>query len=158
MALLTQFASFFVSPFGEASVCDELNLFLRSHRVINVEKRLVDGERGTGWLFLIEYGEALKGAVSASPKVDYKELLNEKEYALYNALRDLRKTLGEQQGVAVYTIFTNEQLVAMVKKHPHTKKDIAAIPGVGESRLNSYAESFIKFFNTLEVPNVETIR
>ena len=56
MALLTQYASFYVSPFSEKSVTDELNAFLRSHRIINMEKRLIDGERGTGWVFLIEYG------------------------------------------------------------------------------------------------------
>ena len=56
MALLTQYACFFISPFGEKSVADELNTFLRSHRIVNVEKRLIDGERGTGWVFLIEYG------------------------------------------------------------------------------------------------------
>jgi len=56
MPLLTQYASFFVSPFGEKSVTDELNSFLRSHRIVNVEKRLIDGDRGTGWVFLVEYG------------------------------------------------------------------------------------------------------
>jgi len=50
MALLTQYASFFISPFGEKTVTDELNAFLRSHRIVNVEKRLIDGERGTGWV------------------------------------------------------------------------------------------------------------
>jgi hypothetical protein len=44
MALLTQYVSFFISPFGEKSVCDELNAFIKSHRVVNVEKRLIDGE------------------------------------------------------------------------------------------------------------------
>jgi hypothetical protein len=56
LALLTQYAGFFISPFGEKSVAEELNAFLRSHRIVNVEKRLIDGERGTGWVFLIEYG------------------------------------------------------------------------------------------------------
>jgi len=51
MALLTQYVSFYVSPFGEKSVTDELNAFLHSHRIINVEKRLIDGERGIGWVF-----------------------------------------------------------------------------------------------------------
>jgi formylglycine-generating enzyme required for sulfatase activity len=41
MALLTQYISFFVSPFGEKSVTDELNDFLRSHRIVNVEKSLL---------------------------------------------------------------------------------------------------------------------
>lgn len=48
MPLLTQSSSFSISPFGEMSACDELNLFLRSRRIVNVEKRLIDGERGTG--------------------------------------------------------------------------------------------------------------
>jgi len=56
MPLLTQFALFFISPFGEVSVCDALNHFMRAHRIVNIEKRLIDSERGTGWLFLIEFG------------------------------------------------------------------------------------------------------
>jgi len=78
MALLTQYASFFISPFGEKTVTDELNAFLRSHRIVNVEKRLIDGERGTGWVFLVEYGsEGTKTASNApSQRVDYREVLN----------------------------------------------------------------------------------
>jgi hypothetical protein len=45
MALLTQYKPFFISPFGESSVCDELNKFLSSNRIVNVEKHLIDGER-----------------------------------------------------------------------------------------------------------------
>ncbi|MBU1070306.1 hypothetical protein KJ975_12130 [Myxococcota bacterium] len=48
MPLVTQFQTFFLSPFGEPSACEELNRFLRSHRIVNVEKRMVDGEQGTG--------------------------------------------------------------------------------------------------------------
>ena len=42
---------------SEPSSSAELNNFLKSHRIINVEKRLIDGERGTGWVFLVEYTE-----------------------------------------------------------------------------------------------------
>ena len=48
MAIQTQFMTFFISPFSEPSSSAELNNFLKSHRIINVEKRLIDGERGTG--------------------------------------------------------------------------------------------------------------
>jgi hypothetical protein len=37
MSFLTQFRSFFVSLFGEAAVCDELNGFLKAHRIVNVD-------------------------------------------------------------------------------------------------------------------------
>lgn len=45
MPLLTQFMTFFISPFSEPSATAELNNFLKSHRIINVEKRLIDGIR-----------------------------------------------------------------------------------------------------------------
>lgn len=164
MALLTEYASFFISPFGEKSVTDELNAFLRSHRIVNVEKKLIDSERGTGWLFLVEYGsEAGKTAQnqSGSPRIDYRETLGPEEYALFDKLRNLRKTLAEKAGIPVYTVFTNDQLAAMVKKPPASAKDLLAIAGVGEARVKQYGSPFIAFFtpNTEEdSPKNETAR
>ena len=159
MALLTQYVSFFISPFGEKSVTEELNAFLRSHRIVNVEKRLIDGERGTGWVFLIEYGnESGKNASNASnQRVDYREVLNPVEYALFDKLRHLRKEIAEKSGLPVYAVFTNDQLAAMVKKPPKTAKDLLAIPGIGESRVKQYGETFLNIFSTGEqAPNEKT--
>jgi superfamily II DNA helicase RecQ len=145
MSLLTQYHTFFISPFGEATVCDELNIFLKSHRIVNVEKRLVDSERGTGWLFLVEYGTDNKpSSSSASPRVDYREILNEQEYALFDKLRQLRKELAEKQGIPVYAIFTNDHLAGMIKNKITGLKDIAALPGIGEARIKQYGEQLLK--------------
>jgi superfamily II DNA helicase RecQ len=148
MALLTQFASFFISPFGEHSVVDELNTFLKSHRIVNIEKKLIDSERGTGWLFLVEYGMDGKSqpTTQSSQRIDYREILNETEYALFDQLRTLRRELAEKQGVPVYTVFTNEQLAGMVKKHPKTDKEMQSISGIGEGRVKQFGEVFIRFF------------
>jgi superfamily II DNA helicase RecQ len=149
MALLTQYTSFFVSPFGEKSVTDELNTFLRSHRIINVEKRLIDGERGTGWVFLIEYGgDAVSGknAPNAAQRIDYREVLNAEEYALFDKLRKLRKEAAEKSGIPVYAVFTNDQLAAMVKKTPRTAKDLLSIAGIGEARVKQYGGIFLDAF------------
>ena len=150
MAFLTQYASFYVSPFGEKSVTDELNAFLRSHRIINVEKRLIDGERGTGWVFLVEYGtDGGKNAPnSPSQRIDYREVLNPAEYALYDKLRHLRKELADKSGIPVYAVFTNDQLASMVKKPPRTAKDLLSISGIGESRVKQYGEAFVNLFLT----------
>jgi superfamily II DNA helicase RecQ len=146
MPLLTQYASFFVSPFGEASACDELNTFLKSRRIVNVEKRLIDGERGTGWLFLVEFGNEQKGPAPNLPaqRVDYRELLTAQEYALFDKLRQLRKDLAEKQGVPVYAVFTNDHLANMVKTRPATLKAISTLPGVGEARVKQYGAAFLK--------------
>ena len=150
MALLTQYVSFYVSPFGEKSATDDLNAFLRSHRIINVEKRLIDGERGTGWVFLVEYGtaatESRNSPNASSPRTDYREVLNPVEYALYDRLRSLRKELAEKSGVPVYAVFTNDQLAAMVKNRPKSSKDLLSIPGVGEARVKQYGKAFAEVF------------
>ena len=148
MALLTQYASFYVSPFGEKSVTDELNAFLRSHRIINVEKKLIDGERGTGWVFLVEYvnSDGKNPSNTQSQKIDYREVLNPVEYALYDKLRNMRKEIAEKAGIPVYAVFTNDQLACMVKKPPKTAKDLLSISGVGEARVKQYGELFIKLF------------
>ena len=152
MALLTQYSIFFVSPFGEGTACDELNKFLKSNRIINVEKRLIDGERGTGWLFLVEYGNDNKSTTqNSSQKIDYREILNEQEYSLFDKLRQVRKELAEKQGIPVYAIFTNEHLSGMVKKHPASLKDIGSLPGVGESRVKQYGSRFLEVFAQLNV-------
>jgi superfamily II DNA helicase RecQ len=148
MALLTQFVSFFVSPFGEKSVTDELNAFLRSHRIVNVEKKLIDSERGTGWVFLVEYGtEVGKNTSNTSQRIDYREILNPTEYALYDKLRNLRKEIAEKSGIPVYTVFTNDQLASMVKKPPRVVKDLFGIAGVGEARIKQYGEAFLNLFS-----------
>ena len=158
MALLTQYVSFFVSPFGEKSVTDELNAFVRSHRIVNVEKRLIDGERGTGWVFLVEYGtDGGKNTPNASSqRVDYREVLNVAEYALFDKLRTVRKDTAEKAGIPVYAVFTNEQLAAMVKKPPKTAKDLLAIAGVGEARVKQYGNAFLHIFLAEEQTGNET--
>jgi len=156
MPLLTQFASFYISPFGEKSVTEDLNSFLRSHRIVNVDKRLIDGERGTGWLFLIEYGntENKNQSNTSSQRVDYREVLNPVEYALYDKLRNLRKEIAEKSGIPVYAVFTNDQLASMVKKPPNVVKDLLFISGVGEARVKQYGELFINFFsNEAQITN-----
>jgi superfamily II DNA helicase RecQ len=156
MAFLTQFASFFISPFGEPTVCEELNKFLRSHRILNLEKRLIDGERATGWLFLVEYSAEQKSQQQASTRVDYREVLSQHEYVLFDRLRQLRKDLSEKNGVPVYAIFTNEQLASMVKSPPTSEKDFQSYPGVGESRVKQYGEEFLSFFTNDKRDKSET--
>jgi superfamily II DNA helicase RecQ len=148
MALLTQFASFFISPFGEKTVTDELNAFLNAHRIVNVEKRLIDGERGTGWVFLIEFGADSRNQASntQTQRIDYREVLNEADYALFDKLRNIRKELAEKLGIPVYAVFSNEQLAGMVKKQPKTAKELQSIAGIGEARVKQHGEAFVQFF------------
>jgi superfamily II DNA helicase RecQ len=94
----------------------------------------------------VEYGADNKpsSSSSASPRVDYREILNEQEYALFDKLRQLRKELAEKQGIPVYAIFTNDHLAGMIKNKITGLKDIAALPGIGQARIKQYGEQFLK--------------
>ena len=111
MPLQTQFMTFFISPFSESSASAELNIFLKSHRIINVEKRLIDGECGTGWVFLVEYSDidGTKSGYTMSAKIDWRDVLNPSQFAVYDFLRKTRKEIGDKTKIPLYGILSNEQ-------------------------------------------------
>ncbi|MFV1968350.1 MAG: HRDC domain-containing protein [Pirellulaceae bacterium] len=106
---------------GDPEADEELNRFLRGHRVVSVQKELVQNNSVAYWCFCIEY---LHGAIAGGDKgkgrsrVDYKEVLSEEDFALFARLRDLRKQLAAAEAIPVYAVCTNEQLAEMAKQRP----------------------------------------
>lgn len=131
---------------------DELNKFLRSHRVVGVEKHMVaaDGQEPR-WVFCVEYLESSKAgakkgshAGTGKPRVDYREVLNPTDFGVFSKLRDKRKEWAEKEGIPAYAIFTNEQLAKMVTERVETLAALAKIDGVGESRLKKYGTEMLE--------------
>ena len=63
---------------------------------------------------------------------------------LFDALRAHRRELARAQGVPPYVIFHDVTLEAMAEQQPHTLDEFATLPGVGEKKLERYAETFIE--------------
>ena len=122
--------------------CAELNAFLASHRVLDVCHHPADD--GQRVVFVVEYLEhAQAKGVKAPPRIDYRDKLSEEQFAVFSRLRDLRKAVADEEGVAVYNIFTNAQLAAMVGLDEVTRASLSTIPGVGKARVEKYGERFI---------------
>ncbi len=62
---------------------------------------------------------------------------------LFEKLRQKRAELARKKGVPAYIIFGDKTLKDMAAKKPLTKDAFAGIYGVGERKLNSYADIFI---------------
>jgi len=75
--------------------------------------------------------------------VDYKEILDPVEFALFVKLRELRKECAKKEEIPAYAIFTNEQLAQMAKARPATVTELAKVEGVGESRIEKYGKAFL---------------
>lgn len=138
--------TFFISPFSEPASHAELNNFLKAHRIINVEKRLIDGERGTGWVFLVEYTDSdpSKSSYTMSSKVDWRDVLNPSQFAVYDLLRKKRKEIGDKTKIPLYGILSNEQLALMAQNPPKTKEDFLKIKGINEAKYKQWGDIFIK--------------
>lgn len=133
----------------------ELNQFIQKHRVAAIEKEFVADGASSYWSLCITVLEgegtlpaALRapGSVSAgksTPKIDYREVLNEADFAVYADLRNLRASIAKAEGVPPYALFSNEQLACMVRGRVVTAGQLREIDGVGEARVNKYATHFL---------------
>ena len=110
---------FFTIPIRSTEAAQaELNGFLRSHRVLSVERRWVVQGEGSFWAFCVDDLESSGAPAPSVPrdrdgqlrnKVDDRERLSPEDFAVFVRLRDLRKDMAQAEAVPVYTVFTNEQ-------------------------------------------------
>ncbi|OHD37272.1 MAG: hypothetical protein A2015_09850 [Spirochaetes bacterium GWF1_31_7] len=106
------FKQFTIKIVEDESGFDELNKFISSNRIISVTNSIIQHNSVSFWNFLIEYQkEAIKenSYITSSKKVDYKELMNQTDFALFCKLKDLRKKIADQKGIPVYNVLKNEE-------------------------------------------------
>jgi len=144
---------FTITALSPDSGTAELNSFLAAHRIVAIEKQFVDDGSGSFWSICITYTESpagLSGKIrSKRQKVDYREVLSEKDFARYVRLRDLRNRLAQEEGIAPYLVFTNEQLARMIQDRVQTRTAMLEISGVGPTKLEKYADEFLSVLRQL---------
>ena len=123
---------------------DELNNFCASHRVATVEKEFSENGGDSFWAVCVTYIEnSWKPETSRKGRIDYREILDEKDFSIFAKLRTLRKNLADNEGVPAYAIFTNEQLATMSRERVKTPGALSAIKGVGKMRVEKYGQGFL---------------
>ncbi len=73
-----------------------------------------------------------------------KELKPKKGAELFEKLRALRSKLAEEMGVPAYVVFSDASLKEMEDTLPKNTEEFSNISGVGQAKLEKYAESFLK--------------
>ncbi|NCD33987.1 MAG: hypothetical protein EOL87_11315 [Spartobacteria bacterium] len=127
----------------------EVNAFLANHAVVGVQRRFIEKADEAFLVFLIEYvpGGAEKIAQStftpSQPRKDWKAELEDDEFRVFNLLREERAKMADEEGIKVFNIFTNAQLVEMVKRNVTDKKSLSEIPQVGEGRIKKYGDRML---------------
>ena len=134
---MSQINTFFVPVSGGEPFEEELNAFLRGHRVLQIEKAFA----GNGWAFCVEWMEGT-AAVSSKPpyqkRIDYREVLDEETFVRFAKMRERRKAIAAEDGVPPYMVMTDAQMAEAVKSGEASMEKLKKIPGFGEARLERY--------------------
>lgn len=82
-----------------------------------------------------------------------KQTADMADASLYEALRQLRFTLAQKEGVPAYVVFSNSTLADMAARKPLTKEDFLLVSGVGEKKAKRYADDFLEAIRAYEEKN-----
>jgi superfamily II DNA helicase RecQ len=140
-----QIKIFSIPLMGGDAIEQDMNRFLRAHKILKVDSKLANKKRDAVWTFEIRYvegTETLSDGGSATKK-DYRLLLDEPTFAIFSALREIRKKIAEKEGVPPYAVFTNEELAEMAKLEKRDVASIQKINGIGVKKIEKYAQYFI---------------
>ena len=138
-----QIKIFTIPVLGDEQLSEEMNHFLRSHKIAGIEKSIVVNDGNSYWSFCITYLQtAVKENVltigERRNKTDYKNILSEEDFAKFSKLRICRKQLAERDAIPAYAVFTDAELAEIAKLPTCTLGEIRKISGIGEKKVEKY--------------------
>jgi len=134
---------FFTIPIiGGDALTEELNIFLRTKKILQIEKQMVLSQGSAFWCFCVTWHNDLIAA--DKEKKDYKKVLDEATFKRFSNLRIIRKRLAQEEAIPAYAIFTDEELAALSSIEELTLADMKSINGIGEKKVEKYGLHFIE--------------
>lgn len=128
---------------GGELVAEELNIFLRSKKILQTESQLQSLPGGACWCFCIRYIDDIQLAGREKVKVDYMQVLAPEVFKRFSKLREIRKRIATEEAIPAYAIFTDEELAAIADMDTVTLTGIKSIKGIGEKRCDKYGSFFL---------------
>jgi len=138
-----QLKIFRIPSVGNDLLEEELNVFLRSKKILKVDSYLSQEPGGPAWCFCVQYTEDGRGPKGKS-EVDWREKLPPVVFARFAQLRELRKALAEREGVPPYAVFNNEELAGIARLGKPSRAEMLKIKGIGEQKMEKYGAVFLE--------------
>jgi superfamily II DNA helicase RecQ len=135
-----------IPTIGGDAINKEMNVFLRSKRVLQEDHQLVVSGQSSFWSFCIkdiedaaidERNRLEKG------KIDYREVLDEVSFKRFSRMRELRKQLAQDEGIPAYAVFTDEEMAGIAKLSDLTLSQIKTVKGIGAKKTEKYGQRFL---------------
>jgi len=71
------------------------------------------------------------------------DALDDAQRALFERLREVRRTLAQAQGVPAFVVLDDTGLAAMARDVPMDRDALLRVPGIGRVKLDRYGEAFL---------------
>jgi len=129
----------------------EMNKFLAASRVLEIEQRFYQNDKSAFWSFCVRYLNSNTGSFQqqlTKQKVDYKELLNENEFAIFSKLRECRKIIAAKDAVPAYAVFTDEELAGIARLPIIEVGKLISVKGIGDKKVEKYGSQLIELFKS----------
>ncbi|MFQ5354436.1 MAG: RQC domain-containing protein, partial [Thermodesulfobacteriota bacterium] len=76
-----------------------------------------------------------------------EKIISAEDRKLWDALRQRRRELAQEQGVPPYVIFHDITFMEMIERRPRNMDELSLISGVGEKKLRLYGEVFLSLIS-----------
>ncbi len=154
-----QLKIFTIPLFGNDGCLDDVNSFLRSHKIVDIRKELIVQNGINYWSFLITYlgNTTAFSDFEKKEKIDYKNVLDTDQFNRFAKMRTVRKQLSLQFAAPAYAIFTDAELAELAKLDELTLSVMQKVNGIGKKKVERYGNDFINAFMANEDCDVENL-
>ena len=114
---------------------------VENYNVLSLREECRPILRGEQKLFL---RQALKKADKKKKQSAAGQIVGEDDKELFEHLKSVRLELAHENGVPPYAVFHDKTLIAMAEIRPQTEDELLEISGVGQYKLEKYADYFLE--------------
>ncbi len=139
---------FSIPTFDNEKILEEMNNFIGNHRIIDIEKQLVNTRTSQYWSFCVQYvsESSANYPFVKKEKVDYQKVLDEKTYSVFMQLRVFRKQISESDSVPAYPVFTDEELANISQLSNITEANMLTVKGINQKKVEKYGAALISLY------------
>jgi superfamily II DNA helicase RecQ len=127
---------------GGELLMEEMNVFLRSKKVLQVEKHFLPTAQSASWTFCISYLDD-SPPVTEKARVDYRQVLDEVSFKRFSKMREIRKQLADDMAVPAFAIFNDEEMSNLAKMEDLTLAKMKTVKGIGDKKIEKYGQHFL---------------
>lgn len=133
---------------GDVAAEKELNSFLSSNKIVDVQQAFYQQPGGAYFAFCVRY---IPGAPAApqpgtNPKKDYRNELSPEHFTIFSRLREIRKQLAAKYAVSAYLVFTDAELASIAQLPDMNPSKLLTIQGIGDKKVEKYGHELLSIY------------